>query len=125
MSIKINIIIKQGNCYVYSFFTVPVPHMDFISNVSNPVLSGTSLTLICIVAFHPAVDLPVEVDIQITSPDRSIINDGRNNLTRRMPSLYVSKVVLSSIGHEDAGIYTCSVTTGREKKISEKEIQIG
>ena len=76
-------------------------------------------------AFHPAVDLPVEVDVKMTSPDGSIITDGRDNLTRRMPSLYVSKVALSSIGHEDAGIYTCSVNTEKGIKISEKEIQIG
>ena len=112
----------QGYAY---FSAVPDPHVDFISNVSGPVLSGMSLTLICIVAFHPAVDLPVEVDIKMTSPDRYIITDGRNNRTRRTPSLYVSKVVLSSVGHEDAGIYTCSVNAGREIKISEKEIQIG
>ena len=76
-------------------------------------------------AFNPAVDLSVEVDIKINSPDGSIIADSTNDETERMPSLYVSKIVLSSVGHEDAGIYTCSVNTGKSIKISDKEIQIG
>ena len=105
------------------FFPVPEPNVDFISNASNPALSGSSLTLICIVEFHPAVDLPMEVDIKITSPDGSVIVDGSHNPTR---TLYTSKAVLGDITHEDEGIYTCSVNTGRNINISkQKNIQIG
>ena len=72
---------------------------------------------------HPAVDVPVDINIMWTSPHGSIVT---SNLVMKSFSLYTSKVVPSDIGLADAGQYTCKVNIGNEISASvKKDIQIG
>ena len=102
---------------------VPQPSVSLVSNTSNPILSGSSPLLLCIVELHPAVDIPVELKVVWTSPHGS---EFPAKLVIKSFSLYTSKVVLSDVGLTDTGRYTCKVNIGNEISISvQKDVQIG
>ena len=110
------------------FRTVTQPTIDLISSAPNPVLSGSSPTLLCIVELHPAVDIPVNLNSVWISPDGSTL---MSNLATKSFSLYMSKVVLSDVSLADGGQYTCKVSIGSEAIVSDvsvsaqREVHIG
>lgn len=115
-------------CHYVTFisYAVPQPNISLISDIHNPILSGSTPTLICIVELHPAVDVPLNVNTVWTSPSRLVRTSGISNLLMRSVTLYTSKVVLSNVGSADAGLYTCTVSIGSHIRLSaEKSIQIG
>ena len=102
---------------------VPQPSVSLVSNTSNPILSGSSPLLLCIVELHPTVDVSVELKVVWTSPHGS---EFPSNIVIKSFSLYTSKVVLRDIGLADSGLYTCKVNIRNEIRSSvQKDIQIG
>ena len=88
--------------------TVPAPEsIATVSNKPNPIRPiGSTVTLTCIVELSPAVDVPVNVNIQLRDPA------GRT-LTTTLPlasgSSYTTTTMISSFGRNQSGIYTCTV----------------
>lgn len=88
--------------------TVPAPEsIATVSNKPNPIRPiGSTVTLSCIVELSPAVDVPVNVNIQLRDPA------GRT-LTTTLPlvsgSSYTATAMISSFGRSQSGIYTCTV----------------
>ena len=102
---------------------VPKPDVCLVSNASNPILSGSSPMLLCIVELHPVVDIPVDIKILWTTPQGSIL---ASNLVMKSFSLYTSKIVLSDVNVADAGQYTCAVSISNDVSTSaQKDVQIG
>ena len=72
---KVNLLILQFvyqsalhyTIYVIYFYASPTVG----SNTPNPILSGSSPTLTCIIELHPAVDIPVHITTAWTRPDGS------------------------------------------------------
>ena len=94
--------------------------MELISDAPNPVLSGASLTLICILELSPAIDIPLDVDIKVTAPGGYNLIGGSENVKMTTTSLYTSKAVLNDIGQDDTGVYTCSVNIEGENNMEAK-----
>ena len=71
--------------------------------VIHPI--GSTVTLTCTVDLHPAIDVPVTVNIQLSDPAGSL-------LTATAPSVsgstYSSMATISSFRRNDSGVYTCS-----------------
>lgn len=103
---------------------VPQPNVCLVSNTSDPILSGSSPTLLCIVELHPAVDVPVDLKVVWTTPHGSSML--ASNLVMKSFSLYTSKIELNHISLADAGQYTCTVSIGNDASVTvQKDIQIG
>lgn len=74
----------------------------------------------------PAVDVPVEVHTEWSSPDGAALVFGTQRPMMKSFSRYTSKAVLSYVEPEDSGEYTCTVTIENGTKLSmTKVIQIG
>ena len=102
---------------------VTKPNVDLISSAPNPILSGSSPTLLCIVELHPAVDVSVDLQVLWTSPHGPTLT---SNLVMKSFSLYTSKVVLSDVSLADAGQYSCKVSIGSDISASaQRDVQIG
>ena len=107
----------------FVLYVVPQPSISLVSNASNPVLSGSSLTLLCIVELHHAVDIPLDLKVLWSSAHGSVFMP---SLVMKSFSLYTSKVVLSDIGLADAGLYTCKVSIMNNISTSaQRDVQIG
>ena len=87
--------------------------MELISDKTNPVLSGTSLTLICAVELSPAVDVPVTISAVWTGVEGSTLMH-TNPPIRLSFTHYISTAALKDIGLADSGEYTCTVDIGNE-----------
>lgn len=105
--------------------------MSLISDMSNPILSGSSPTLTCIVELYPSVDVPIKIEVAWTSPDGTVVtprpgNSDDNTMVMRSVTHYTSKLRLSDFDKRDAGLYTCSVNLGKGIHMSvQKNLQIG
>ena len=88
--------------------TVPAPvSVSVVNNKPNPIRPiGSTVTLTCTVELSPAVDIPVNVNIQLRDPVR-------RTLTTTLPlvsgSSYTTTAMISSFGRNQSGIYTCTV----------------
>ena len=99
-------------------FAVPQPvTMEVISDIPNPILSGTLLTLTCAVELSSAVDVPVTISTVWTAPDGSALTYN-NPPIRLLFTHYISIVVLKDIELADSGDYTCTVDIGDKITIS-------
>lgn len=87
--------------------------MELLSDKTNPVLSGTLLTLICAVELSPAVDVPVTISTVWTGSEGSTLMY-TNPPIRLSFTHYISTAVLKDIGLADSGEYTCTVDIGNE-----------
>ena len=79
-------------------------------NQTNPLMVrpiGSTVTLTCMADLHPAIDVPVTVNIQLNDP-------AGGTLTATTPSVsgstYSSMATISSFGRDESGVYTCSAT---------------
>ena len=91
--------------------------MELISDKPNPVLSGTLLTLICMVELSPAVDVPVTVSTMWTGPEGSTLMY-TNPPIRLSLTHYTSTAVLKDIELADSGEYTCTIDIENEITMS-------
>ena len=82
--------------------------MNFISNPVSPIgRSGGNVNLICVATLSSVVDIPVTVQILVTTPDHHLLpsQTAASNSTS-----YTSRAVISSFRNDQAGIYTCTIT---------------
>ena len=91
------------------WLTVPQPTMDLVSSSTNPVVSGSLITLTCTVEFHEPVDAPVTINTVWTGPVGSAITGATYPAVMKSLTLYQSSV---STEVKDSGDYTCSVNLG-------------
>ena len=99
--------------------------MRLVSNTLNPILSGSSPTLTCIVELSPAVDVPVNITTVWTGPDGSILTSAAPPIMKSFTH-YTSKAVLNYVESADSGNYTCTVNIGGKSRASlMKMIMIG
>lgn len=99
-------------------FSVPQPvTAEVVSDIPNPILSGTLLTLTCAVELSSAVDVPVTISTVWTTPDGSALTY-TNPPIRLLFTHYISTAVLKDIDLADSGDYTCTVDIGDKITIS-------
>lgn len=96
----------------YDIGAVPAPTSVILSSSTpNPVRPiGSTVNLICIVHMELglAVDVPVMLTIKWTGPDGfTATNTSRPSMGGTAAS-NTSRVVFSSFGREQSGIYTCT-----------------
>ena len=98
--------------------------MSLTSNSSNPILSGSDVTLTCTVELSPAVDVPVTVNTEWTGPSTESLNPFTT--IQESLTLYRSTLVLKSVESANSGQYTCSseVVSGI-KELASTNIEIG
>ena len=83
------------------------------SNPQSPIRPvGSTVTLICTVVLDPAVDVPVTINTAWRGPDGFTAEDclalpdmGLSTTT------YTSRVMVSSFGRNQSGVYTCIYNT--------------
>ena len=85
--------------------------------MADPVLTGSSLNLTCIVEW---MAMPMSVDIQVewTGPNGTSL---KSDLVMETISRYISEVELEAIDSTYEGEYTCTTNTGKEMSISAKK----
>ena len=76
-----------------------------------PIIVGSSINLTCTVhvELNPLVDIPVNVTIEWSRPDRLIANTAQQ-VIGSPATTYTSTAVVSSSGREQTGNYTCKAT---------------
>ena len=77
----------------------------------NPILSGDSPTLTCIVELSPVVDIPVNITILWAGPDSSTVISAAPVIMKSLTH-YTGKVKLNYVESTDSGSYTCTVNIG-------------
>ena len=95
---------------VYISPTVPNPTVVITSTLVSPIHPvGSTVTLTCTVYLSPLVDVPVNVNAQLSAPAGVTIipvtNSVMENTTR-----YTSTVMVSPFGRNQSGEYTCTAT---------------
>ena len=106
-------------------YTVPPPvSVNVTSDPVSPIRPvGSVVTLTCTVELSPAVDVPVIVNTVWTGPDGFMTT---NTAQPVMGNTYSSSVMVSSIGREKSGNYTCSVSVSSANTIlTTSEIRVG
>ena len=102
--------------YTYDHLLVSPPMVKIISSMADPLLSGSSLRLICIIEWMMPVPRPIDLQAMWTGPNGSSLT---SDLVTETPSRYTSEVELDSIDSTYEGEYTCTVNIGKETNISE------
>ena len=93
------------------YFAVPAPtSVTLSSSIPNPISPfGSDVTLTCAVELNPAVNVPVTVNIVLTTDEgfmrTSIAQSVMGSLTN-----YASEFTISPFGRSDSGMYICSAT---------------
>ena len=89
--------------------SVPEPaSLVVTSNTDSPITAGSSPTLTCTVELNPAVDVPVTVNTVWTGPDGFTTSNSEEVMGGT--TTYTRAVVVSSLGREQSGNYTCIAT---------------
>ena len=84
--------------------------MSLTSNSSNPILSGSNVTLTCTVELSPAVDVPVTVNTVWTGPStKSVTASEKVTIIEESLTLYRSELVLKSVESANSGQYNCAI----------------
>ena len=81
--------------------------VKLIASMANPVLTGSSLELMCIVEWMDNMTNTIDVQVEWTGPD------GATSLltldtVKKSPSRYISKVVINPVETTHSGKYTCT-----------------
>ena len=97
---------------------VPPPMVKIVSSMADPVLSGSSLHLTCIIEWMMPVPRPINIQVVWIGPNQS---SPTSDLVTETPSRYTSGVELDSIDSTYKGEYTCTVNIGKETNISAKK----
>ena len=96
-----------------------------VSDTPNPIRSGSSPILTCVVELSPAVDVPVTVSTVWTGPDGSILMSAAPPVMKSFTH-YTSEAKLNYVESTDSGNYNCTVSIEGKIRISmEKKIVIG
>ena len=102
------------------YYEAGLPEVRLISSLANPILTGSSLDLMCIVEWMVAPTTPVDVQVEWNGPS-GIKALSVDKLVMKSPSKYLSKVVLGSIGLPHLGKYICTVRIGHQFTLVEKK----
>ena len=89
--------------------------MYVFASLTNPIISGSSLTLTCTVEFHQRVDTSLTVGISWTRPNGSAIA-GATLTEMETLTLYRSSIITEAL--TDSGNYTCTVNAGGATEVS-------
>ena len=103
--------------------TVPQPIVRLVSDTPNPILSGSSPTLICAVELSPAVNVPLAISTVWTGPDGSTLSSGTPPVMKSLTH-YISKAKLNYIESADSGNYTCTVSIGGKIRASVSKVVV-
>ena len=97
------------NLFVYYHYAVINPiSVNFVSNPVSPIgRSGGNVHLICVATLSSVVDIPVTVQILMTTPALHLLP---SQTTASNSTSYTSRAVISSFRNDQAGIYTCTTT---------------
>ena len=98
-------------------FTVPEPTVSIHSDLPNPILSGSSPTLICTVEMKSTVNIPVSVSMEWSGPDRAAIMPPTRPEMISF-TLYSSSNILDSVELANSGEYICTVRIEDEPEMS-------
>lgn len=97
---------------------VPPPMVKIISSMADPVLTGSSLNLTCIVEWMKVVPRPVDIQVVWSGPNGSLLE---SDLVMETPLRYISDIELDAINSTYKGEYTCTTNVGKEMSISAKK----
>ena len=98
--------------------------MSLTSNLLNPILSGSTLTLTCTVELSPAVNIPVTVNTEWTRPTIATLD--RTTSLQESLTIYRSENGLNSVESADSGQYSCIIEIVSGVKLSAStNIEIG
>ena len=100
------------------YHIVPPPMVKIVSSMADPVPSGSSLHVTCIIEWMMPVPRPTNIQVVWTGPNQSSLT---SDLVKEAPSRYTSEVELDSIDSTYEGEYTCTVNIGKETNISAKK----
>ena len=103
--------------------TVPQPIVRLVSDIPNPIRSGSSPVLTCAVEFSPAVDVPVVVSTVWTGLDGLMLMSAAPPVMKSFTH-YTSKVKLNYVESADSGNYTCTVSIEGKTRASVGKIVI-
>jgi hypothetical protein len=92
--------------------------VKIISSVADPVLTGSSLHLTCIVEWMMPVPRSIDLQAEWSGPNGSSL---MSDLATDTPSRYTSEVELDSIDSTYDGEYTCTINIEKEMSISAKK----
>ena len=89
---------------------VPNPIVVVTSSPDSPIRPiGSAITLTCTVELNPFVDVPVNVNAQLSGPAGVAITPQTNSAMVNT-SRYTSTSMVSSFGRYQSGEYTCTAT---------------
>ena len=81
--------------------------VTLISDPTSPLgVAGSNVTVICATELSPAIDVPVNVQIQLTDPDGGTLATTTETSRPRSMANYT----INSFRREQIGVYTCIVT---------------
>ena len=81
--------------------------MTLISDPVSPLgVAGSNVTVICAAELNPAIDVPVNIQIQLTDPDGRALATTTGTSRPRSTANYT----INSFRREHTGLYTCTVT---------------
>ena len=87
---------------------VPAPTVTLSSSIPNPIPPfGSNVTLTCTVELSPAVDIPVNVNIQLSDPAEDPLATTPLSVSG---SNHTTTAMITSFGRSDSGVYTCRAT---------------
>ena len=92
--------------------------VKIISSMADPVLSGSSLHLTCIIEWMMPVPRQIDIQAMWTGPNGLSLT---SDLVTETPSRYTSEVELDSIDSTYEGEYTCTINIGKEINICAKK----
>ena len=101
--------------------------MSLTSNLPNPILSGSYVTLTCTVELSPVVDSPVTVNTVWTGPStKTVTASNKVTIIDESLTLYRSELVLKTVESADSGQYNCVTEVVSGVKVSASiDIEIG
>ena len=102
--------------------------MTLISDPISPLgVAGSNVTVICTAELSSAIDVPVDMQVQLTDPD------GHSLATVETPSRslstanYTSRALINSFRRDQAGLYTCTVSLSSprlQERVTSRAINI-
>ena len=95
--------------------------VKLIASTANPVLTGSSLELMCIVEWMDNVTNTIDVQVEWTGPDGAIPLLTLDTV-KKSPSRYISKVVIHSVETTHTGKYTCTAHIANQLTFTAKTI---
>ena len=108
LSASTAVTVERNGAFFVRFDTHILYTLILVSDIPNPILSGSSPALTCTVELSPIVDIPLNISIVWTGPDKTDIADPISSVLKPLTRF---SITIESVSISDHGEYTCTINT--------------